>query len=701
MDPVARLMTDWEVPEKRRVCGGIREDQTPCETRLTRVAGFCSMCGARYNFRSSLAPSPVLGADGKPTGELRAQVLDDNYEIKGPLAYGGLGWIYLALDRSLNRWSVLKGLINTSDPTLVAMARQEAQFLASLNHPNIAQVFAFLRHGTEGYINMEFVNGKNLLQIRREHGGPLPVPLAISYILNILPAFAFLDRRGLIYMDMKLENVMVVDDGQGSTVSKLIDLGAVRRADDTTGDLYATEGYAAPEVCSDPAYPSPVSDLYSVARALALLVCDFPYQTPRYRFTLPTPAEAPVFAEHESLYRFLTKATAEAPDARFQTADEMAQQLLGVLHEELVGGEVEAHLGNYTSALFDADAPLGRNLWEEDEGKSVRALPLLKVDADDPGASTVLASATIPDPERRIEAYQGMLNTLQDSGQRRPGGTAAPVQQPAPAATEQANGSAELLLRIADASISQRVFEAAFQHLAQAETHDPFDWRVAWYRGKALLAQDKIAEALTEFDAVFGEVPGEVAPKLALGLCYEILGQDADAIAYYDSVLRTDVQMTSAAFGLARVHLRAGRRADAVAALEQIPASSVRFSQAQLALASVLTEQSTNGLPAFDDLAKASEVIRGLQGMVEGIPLHETAADLYIAAATLAESKTPFSLAVPILDVAGKSSVREAIRAFRAGAEHELRVCAHYAQTREERVAYVDQANQVGPRRWW
>ena len=58
-------------------------------------------------------------------------------------------------------------------------------------------------------------------------------------MLNILPAFAFLDRRGLIYMDMKLENVMVVDDGQGSTVSKLIDLGAVRRADDTTGDLYA------------------------------------------------------------------------------------------------------------------------------------------------------------------------------------------------------------------------------------------------------------------------------------------------------------------------------------------------------------------------------------------------------------------------------------------------------------------------------
>src|SRR6185436_7077349 len=133
-------------------------------------------------------------------------------------------------------------------------------------------------------------------------------------------------------------------------------------------------------------------------------------------------------------------------------------------------------------------------------------------------------------------------------------------------------------------------------HLAEAEQHDPFDWRVAWYRGKALLAEDKLSEALTAFDLVFGEVPGEVAPKLALGLCYEILGQDADAIAYYDSVLRTDLHMTAAAFGLARVYFRQGRRADAVTALEQIPSSSVRFSQAQLALASVLTERSRSGL---------------------------------------------------------------------------------------------------------
>jgi serine/threonine-protein kinase PknG len=67
-------------------------------------------------------------------------------------------------------------------------------------------------------------------------------------------------------MDMKLENVMVVDDGQGNTVEKLIDLGAVRRIDDKGGDLFATAGYSAPEVSANPPAPTPVSDSPSTNR---------------------------------------------------------------------------------------------------------------------------------------------------------------------------------------------------------------------------------------------------------------------------------------------------------------------------------------------------------------------------------------------------------------------------------------------------
>src|SRR6266496_3065186 len=428
------------------------------------------------------------------------------------------------------------------------MAQQESQFLASLNHPNVVQVFTFLRHGSEGYIVMGLVNGKNLLQIRREHGGPLPVPLAISYILNILPAFGYLDSRGLVYMDMKLEHVMVEDDGQGSTIEKLIDLGAVRRVDDKEGDLFATVGYAAPEISANPPAPTPVSDLFCVGRALALLVCDFRYQDGPYEFNLPVPDQAPVFAEHESLYRFLTRATAEAPDARFQTADEMASQLLGILHEEVAGTPEAEQFGPYRSSVFDVDAGLGGDLWNGD-GRGIRSLPALKLDSLDPGASTILSATSIADPERRLQAYAAGLGALAQRSRSR---------------------SAELPLRSADLLIERGDFADAEARLSEVEQIAPYDWRLAWYRGKSLLAQGKHQEALTAFDQVFGEVPGEVASKLAIALGYELAGDANNAIVYYESVVRTDPQLTAAAFGLARAHLLQGDHAAAAAALEQV-----------------------------------------------------------------------------------------------------------------------------------
>jgi serine/threonine-protein kinase PknG len=666
LDPVARLI-EGVVPERRRICSGLQESGAPCNTKLSREAGFCPMCGTSYDFRASLKPDDLL---------------DNKYEIKGPIAYGGLGWIYLAWDRYLSRWCVLKGLINSNDPTLEALAQQESQFLASLNHPNVVQVYTFLRNRSEGYIVMGLVNGKNLLQIRREHGGPLPVPLAISYILNILPAFGYLDSRGLIFMDMKLENVMVEDDGQGNTVEKLIDLGAVRRIDDKDGDLFATVGYAAPEVSANPPAPTPVSDLYSVGRALALLVCDFPYQDGPYEFELPPPDQVPVFAEHESLYRFLTRATAEAPDARFQTAEEMAQQLLGVLREEVAGTAAADEIGAYQSALFEADANLGGDLWGAD-GRTNRSLPALRVDPFDRGATTVLASLAIADPERRLQAYTAGLANLAQTNSKSPGSSRA--VQPA----------AELRLRSADLLIERGDFAEASAQLAGVEQDDPYDWRVAWYRGKLLLAQSQFHEALAQFDVVLGEVPGELAPKLAIGLGYELAGEADNASIYYATVAQTDPQLTAAAFGLARAQLLKHDRGATAAALARVSSASIRYAQARLAMARVLLGDEAQP-PSEAELEQAAEVIEGLTGLAEGISLHEVTADLYRAVAeALERDRSQARSGERLLGVQRTSA------GLRAGAERELRLCAQFARDRAARVVYVDRANRVRPRTLW
>ncbi|MGI8551429.1 MAG: serine/threonine protein kinase [Dehalococcoidia bacterium] len=104
-EPLASLVPG-EVPERKRYCSN-------CGAKLTREVGFCPKCGQEYSFKPSLMPGDLVA--GK-------------YEIKGTLAFGGLGWIYLALDTVLSRWVVLKGLLNSKDPNMVALPVKEREF---------------------------------------------------------------------------------------------------------------------------------------------------------------------------------------------------------------------------------------------------------------------------------------------------------------------------------------------------------------------------------------------------------------------------------------------------------------------------------------------------------------------------------------------------------------------------------------------
>src|SRR5438132_2419609 len=114
-DPRTAVLANPEVPESKRICSscgakvGRGKDDKP-----GRVEGFCTKCGHRYSF------TPKLSA-----GDL----MHDQYEVLGCLAHGGLGWIYLALDRAVaDRWVVLKGLLDTGDADAMAAAVAERQF---------------------------------------------------------------------------------------------------------------------------------------------------------------------------------------------------------------------------------------------------------------------------------------------------------------------------------------------------------------------------------------------------------------------------------------------------------------------------------------------------------------------------------------------------------------------------------------------
>lgn len=245
---------------------------------------------------------------------------------QGCIAHGGLGWVYLAVDKNVNdRPVVLKGLVHSGDAEAQAIAMAERQFLAEVVHPQIVQIFNFVEHKDQhgnpvGYIVMEYVGGQSL---KHGKGEKLPVAEAIAYLLEILPALSYLHSIGLVYNDLKPENIMLTEEQL-----KLIDLGAVSRIN-SFGYLYGTPGFQAPEIVRTG--PTVATDIYTVGRTLAALTLNLRTRNGRYVDGLPE--HDPVLSTYDSFHRLLRRATDPDPRRRFASTEEMSAQLIGVLRE--------------------------------------------------------------------------------------------------------------------------------------------------------------------------------------------------------------------------------------------------------------------------------------------------------------------------------------------------------------------------------
>ncbi|MFF4216641.1 serine/threonine-protein kinase [Streptomyces nondiastaticus] len=725
-DPRAAVLENPEVPERKRFCSrgdcGAPVGRARGE-RPGRTEGFCTKCGHPYSF------VPKLRA---------GDVVHGQYEVAGCLAHGGLGWIYLAIDRAVSdRWVVLKGLLDTGDEDALAVAVSERRFLAEIEHANIVRIYNFVEHldqrtgSLDGYIVMEYVGGRSLKEIanaRRTPDGrrdPLPVAQACAYGIEALEALGHLHSRNLLYCDFKVDNAIQQQDQL-----KLIDMGAVRRMDDHDSAIYGTVGYQAPEVAE--VGPSVASDLYTVARTLAVLTFDFQGYTNVFADRLPDPDHIEVFARYESFYRLLVRATDPDPARRFASAAEMADQLTGVLREvvaletgrprpalsTLFGPELRvvdtrlfAEADEEVSAL-GGRVPAARTAGRRALPSGAAAQPALWGASPSPDSPGSPDSPAAPPPAAPVAALDTRAAALAlpvplvDPGDPNAGFLAGLIASQ-PAELHAALGTApaespELRLRRIRAQLELGEEAQASHALESLEAAHPGDWRIVWYRGlHALVRGDKETAALS-FDAVYDAFPGEPAPKLALGVCAEVLGQLDNAAEYYRLVWATDPSYVSAAFGLARVRLAGGDRPGAVRALESVPEASIHYTAARVAAVRARLRRRSPQEPLLDDLVAAADQVERLADFgLDAVRRERLSAEVLGSALDWVLSGSPGPGGGPQAARPGALLGRGLDeRELRFGLERSYRVLARLAQRGEERIELVERANRFRPRTW-
>jgi serine/threonine-protein kinase PknG len=667
-------MAEPRVAESRRFCPVCEEPVgRGRDGQPGRAEGYCPNCGSPFSFVPALSAGDLVAA---------------RYEILGALAYGGLGWIYLARDRNVSdtvsdRWVVLKGLIHTGDADAVVAAVAERRFLVEMDHPNIVKIHDFVQHPDprtgqpSGYIVMEYVGGQSLrdrvVELRENTGQrSLPLPEVLAYGVEILPALDYLHDRNLLYCDFKPDNVI-----HGEEQLKLIDLGAVRHADDDVSVIFGTPGYQAPELATEG--PSVASDIYTVGRSLAVLSFEFRGFSTTYAERLPDAEEVPLLAAEESYHRLLRRATHPDPARRFTSAAEMAEQTLGVLREVVAAadgvprpavsrrftperglyggtdGEVDKAVPGYPFASVTA-APPGTLL---QPARVAAALPLPQVDITDPGAAFLSSLGRTGTTE--------LLDALQ----------AAPTRSP------------EVVLRLARTRLDAGDPAGAMRDLDELAAGEPLDWRVDWYRGLAALTARAPDRARLAFDAVYDALPGEPAARLGLAAAAECMGDRDTAAALYARVWCVDHSWLNAAFGLARIRLVGGDRAGTLAVLDQVPDTSSRYVTAQVAAVRAGLNPAAGPVGA-DQLLDAAARLERLGLDVE----RHTRLTVELLEAALTWVRGPS--AAPVGALLAGHEVTE--RGLRFGLERAYRSLARLSRDADLRVRLVDRANRIRPR---
>jgi serine/threonine protein kinase len=235
--------------------------------------------------------APLAGPGGN--GPAPPAALGD-YEVLKEIGRGGMGVVYKARQKSLNRVVALKMVLPGAHPGGAALARfrTEAQAAARLQHPNVVQIFEVGEHDGRPYLVLEYVEGGNLA--RRLGGMPLPAAQAARLTETLARAVHAAHVCGVVHRDLKPANVLLASPGPAASareddattpfpgrrdeaadltglVPKITDFGLAKQLDDEaghqteTGAILGTPSYMAPEQAEGRGrHVGPAADVYAL-----------------------------------------------------------------------------------------------------------------------------------------------------------------------------------------------------------------------------------------------------------------------------------------------------------------------------------------------------------------------------------------------------------------------------------------------------
>jgi serine/threonine protein kinase len=310
-----------------------------CELPSDAPQGLCPRCLAALNFSTETMPpdaAPVASQTPLTPEELAPHF--PQLEILECLGRGGMGVVYKARQKSLNRLVALKLLApeRADDLKFAARFEKEAQALAALNHPHIVTIHDFGQAGGFFFLLMEFIDGVNLRQAMS--AGRFTPEQALAIVPPVCEALQYAHEHGIVHRDIKPENLLmdktgrvkIADFGIAKMISAVSDEGC-----ESLSQPFGTPTYAAPEQQNDPRHVDHRADIYSLGVVLyELLTGELPkdkLEPPSKRVQLDV-----------RLDEVVLRALETRPEMRFATAAEFRTQLAEAVAEPPAKPKMEA-----------------------------------------------------------------------------------------------------------------------------------------------------------------------------------------------------------------------------------------------------------------------------------------------------------------------------------------------------------------------